>query len=217
MNEPAVRAVERWGLLAGVTGIVGNILLIALYALALPGLESFEWTGPANDVIGGIVSTGALIPVAFALRDLLGGGSLVHRMTSVAVLAMVTIVVLALLLVVNVTPFAAQGPGAGAAAVVMFVWVGVVGRAGAAGSTLPRGLARGAVTMGVAASLGALLVGVSLLLPQESIPQYLMGGAGLILVLPAWLAFPVWLIRLSNVLRVHLVTGLGQGFADQAT
>ena len=67
MNEQAVRAVERWGLLAGVTGQVGNVLLIALYVLALPGLETFEWTGPANDVIGGIVFTGALIPVAFAL------------------------------------------------------------------------------------------------------------------------------------------------------
>jgi hypothetical protein len=97
----------------------------------------------ANDVIRGIVSTGALIPVAFALRDLLGGGSSVHRMTPLAVLAMVTIVVLGLLLVVNVMPFAVQGPGADAAAVVMFVWVGVVGRAGAAAGTLPHGLARG--------------------------------------------------------------------------
>lgn len=217
MNEQAVRVVERWSLLAGVAGTVGNVLLIALYVVALPGLESYEWTGPANDVIGGIVSTGALIPVALALRDLLGGGSLVHRMTSLAVLAMVTIVVLALLLVVNVIPFAVQSAGAGAAAVVLFVWVGVVGRAGAAGGTLPRRLARWAETMGVAASLGALLVGVSLLLPQESVPQYLMGGAGLLLVVPAWLAFPVWLIRLSNVLRVHLVTRLGQGFVDHAT
>ncbi len=31
MNEQAIRTVERWGLLAGVTGAVANVLLIALY------------------------------------------------------------------------------------------------------------------------------------------------------------------------------------------
>jgi hypothetical protein len=127
-NAHAVRVVERWGLLAGVTGTVANVLLIALYALAVPGLESYEWTGPANDVIGGIVSTGALIPVAFALRDVVGDGTLMRRMTIAGVLAMTMIVVVSLLLVVKAIPFAIQGPVAGAAAVILFLWVGVVGR-----------------------------------------------------------------------------------------
>ena len=205
MNERAVRAIERWGLLAGVTGVVANLLLIALYALAVPGMEEYDWTGPANDVIGGIVSTLALIPVALALRQLLNGGTLLNLATGLVVLALLTIAALSLLLVTRVIPFEVQGPGAGAASVLLFVWVALVGRAGAGGE-LPRWSARWAMAIGIAAIAGALLVGVSLLLPAESTPQYVVGGAGLVLVVPAWLSFPVWLILLSNVLRAHVTT-----------
>lgn len=130
--------IERWGLLAGVTGVVANLRLIALFALALPGREAYDWTGPANDVIGGVVSTLAMIPVALALRELLGGGLLLNGATALAVLAMVTIAVLSLLLVAQVIPFPVQGAGAGAAGVLLFVWAGLVGRAGVSGG-LPRG------------------------------------------------------------------------------
>jgi hypothetical protein len=195
--------IERWGLVAGVTGMVANLLLIALYVLVLGlGLAAYEWTGPANDVIGGIVSTGATIPLAFALRDVVGRESLVGVMTRMVVFALGTIVVLSTLLVVDVIPFEVQGVAAGLAIQVMFVWVGVVGRAGARNGTLPPSMARWAIMMASAAVLGALVVG-SFLLPWASTAQYILASAGLLIGVPAYLAFPVWLIRMSNRLPAH--------------
>ena len=68
--DQAVRVVERWGLLAAVTGLVSNALLLGLYTVAQKN-SAYEWTGPANDVIGA-VSSGATIPVALALLTVLG-------------------------------------------------------------------------------------------------------------------------------------------------
>ena len=205
MDEPKVRVIERWGLVAGVTGVVANVLLIALYVLALGlELESYEWTGPANDVIGGMVSMTAMMPVAFALRDVVGAEPFLRRMTHLAVGSMALIVALSTLLVTDVIPFSVQGAGAGVAILVIFAWVAVVGRAAERAYALPRRLARRAVIIGVSALVGALLIAVSFVLPRESLPQYLVGGAGLLIGLPAYLYFPVWLILLSNRLRAHL-------------
>ncbi|MGH3712731.1 MAG: hypothetical protein ACRDT4_04620 [Micromonosporaceae bacterium] len=203
MDQPVVRAVERWGLLAGVTGVVANVLLIALYAVAIPGNHAYGWTGPANDVIGGIVSTGAMIPMAYALRRLAGGGRAVWVATHVAVAGMALLMVLSLLLVLRLIPFSVQGAGAVPAIVAMFAWLGLVGRAGLATGGLPRGLARWAVGMALAVGAGMVLVGISLLLPWGSIPQYVLGGAGLFCAAPAFLAYPVWLIVLSSRIRGH--------------
>ena len=56
----AVRTVDRWGLVAGVTGFLGNVLLVVLFTTPADG--PYAWTGPANDTIG-VVSTLAIIPV----------------------------------------------------------------------------------------------------------------------------------------------------------
>ncbi|MFH5823712.1 hypothetical protein [Georgenia sp. AZ-5] len=196
--------VERWGLLAGVTGVTGNLLLIALYAVALPGNHSFDWTGPANDVIGGIVSTGAMIPVALALRDLLPDGTGLRVATYAGVTAMGAIVVSSVLLVTDVIPFEVQVFVAVPAIIAMFAWVGVLGGVGTRTRVLPRGLARWATLMAAGALSGTALAGVALLLPRGSMEQYAIGGLGLLAGVPAYLAFPVWLIRLSGTLRSHL-------------
>jgi len=152
MTNRRIRVIERWGLVAGVTGVAANVLLIALYALALPDVGDFDWTGPANDVMGGIVSTG-------------------QRFRSAVVL--------------------------------MLGWTAVIGLAGATTRSLPPVLARLAVAIGVSGCLGMVLVGSSVLVPLESVVQY-VGGAGLLIGVPALLAFPIWLILLSNRLRGHL-------------
>src|SRR5687768_10250398 len=109
--DEAVRTVERWGLLAGVTGIVSNGLLLALYTVAQRN-SSFGWTGPANDVIGA-VSSGATIPVALALVTVLGETRALRLATRLATGAMALIVGLNLALVTGLIPFAVQGAGAG--------------------------------------------------------------------------------------------------------
>ena len=65
----AVRTVDRWGLVAGVTGVLGNVLLAVL--LTTPADGPYAWTGPANDVIG-VVSTLAIIPVVAGLLTVCG-------------------------------------------------------------------------------------------------------------------------------------------------
>jgi len=60
----AARTVDRWGLLAGVTGFLANVLLVVLFTTPADG--PYAWTGPANDTIG-VLSTLAMIPVAAGL------------------------------------------------------------------------------------------------------------------------------------------------------
>jgi hypothetical protein len=198
----AVRTVERWGLLAAVTGIVSNALLLALYTVA-PRNSSYEWTGPANDVIGA-VSSGATIPVALALITVLGETRALRLATWLAVGAMALIVALNLALVSGLIPFVVQGAGAGVAVLAMFGWVVVVGRTGRATGRLPGQLGRAAEVIGAAVLVATPLVGLSLLLPAGSVPQYVLGGAGLLLAGPGLAAFPVWLLLVSNRLRGHL-------------
>ena len=44
----AARTVDRWGLVAGVTGVLGNVLLAVLFTTPAGGPHA--WTGPASDV-----------------------------------------------------------------------------------------------------------------------------------------------------------------------
>lgn len=202
MNDRAVRVIERWGLVAGVTGVVANLLLIALYALALPGVGDYDWTGPANDVMG-VVSSAAIIPVAFALRDLVGGGALVRWLTMATAAALALTVVLSLLLVTDVIPFEAQAAGAIPVIVVLFVWLGLIGRAGAASEALPGWAARTAMAMSVLMVAGMAIGAGALALPWESAAQYIVFGAAAVIGAPGYLGFPVWLIVLSGRLRGH--------------
>jgi hypothetical protein len=200
--DEAVRTVERWGLLAAVTGIVSNGLLLALYTVAQRN-SGYEWTGPANDVIGA-VSSAATIPVALALVTVLGETRALRLATRLAIGGMALIVALSASLLAGLIPFAVSGAGAGIAVVAMFGWVITVGRAGRVTGRLPGRLARTAEVIGAAALAAAPLIGLSLLLPAGSIPQYLVGGAGLLLGVPAAAAFPIWLLLVSNRLRGHL-------------
>ena len=200
--DQAVRAVERWGLLAAVTGMVSDALLLALFTVAQRN-SAYEWTGPANDVIGA-VSTGATIPVALALLTVLGESRSLRIATRLAVLALGLIVGLSVALVMGVIPFSVQGAAAAISVPLMFAWVLIVGRTGQTTGQLPDRLARTAQLIGAAVLVATPLIGLSLLLPGESIPQYIVGGVGLVVVVPAFVGFPIWLLLLSNRLRGHL-------------
>jgi hypothetical protein len=187
MVDRQVRVIERWGLLAGVTGVAANVLLVALYlSFAFPMMWASGWTGPANDVVGGIVSTGATIPVALELGKLAGGRSLVRAATVLAV-AMAAIAVTSALLVVDLIAYERQVFVAIPAVAIMFIWTAVTGWSGVATRLLPSRLAQLAVAIGLAGSAGMMLATGSLLFG-----------------IPAFLTFPVWLIALSNRLRAHL-------------
>ena len=202
-----VLVIERWGLVSGITGVVANGLLVTLYAVALPGNDDYDWTGPANDVIGA-VSAGAMIPVACATYRLLGRGRTLRVATVLATCAMGSIVVLSFLLVTGVVPFAVQGTGAGIAVLFWFAWLYLVGRRGLETGRLPRRLARAAQLIGGAIPLAAPLAGLSFLLPAKSVPKYILSGAGLGIGVSAFLAYPIWLLLFSSRLRAHLQPSL---------
>lgn len=86
------------------TGLTGNVLLVGLYAVALPGNHAFDWTGPANDAIGGTVSTGAMIPVALALGVLVPDVPRLRVATCAGVMAMGAVVGSSVLLVGRAGP-----------------------------------------------------------------------------------------------------------------
>jgi hypothetical protein len=180
----------RWALIAGITGVAANLLLLAMFTIP----SSAGWTGPANDVIGGVISTAATIPVALAL----GRGLVITRF---AVAGMVVIMVLSVLLVAGVIPFAAQFAGIILPVEAMFAWVWVLGRSG----RLSRRLSRAAELIGIGATVGFPLVAASQLLPARSYAQIALGGLGVLLVAPAWFAFPVWLLGMAKSRARHLV------------
>jgi hypothetical protein len=198
--EERIRAVERWGLLSGVTGLVANGLLVGLYVSIGTGDQDFRWTGPANDVIGGIVSSSAGIPFVLALTDAVGGGPGLRTAARVAAVGQATIVGSSVLLVTDVLPFEVQVFVAIPAIATLFAWSAVLGRSG----LLPRRLGRVALAIGTGFGVGLGLTGLSLLLPSESLAQYAVGGTGLALGSVAFLAYPIWQLRLSHTLRRHL-------------
>ena len=102
----AARTVDRWGLLAGVTGFLANVLLVVLFTTPADG--PYAWTGPANDTVG-VLSTLAMIPVAAGLLSVCDdNGPGLGAITSAAIVAMVLMAAVAVLFILGLVPFAAD-------------------------------------------------------------------------------------------------------------
>jgi hypothetical protein len=198
-DEGAARQVERWALVAGVTGCTANGLLLALYTVALPGNHAYDWTGPANDVIGA-VSGLAMIPMVRGVRDLLGSPGRLPLLSGAVAVGAVATAAASGLLVTGRIEFPVQGVVGTGFAVTLLLWTGSAGRWGAATGALPPRLARAARTIARLGLAGFPLAAVGAALPRGSAAQYAVGGAGVGLVLAAYLAMPVWQILLSRAM-----------------
>lgn len=206
LDEDAARRVERWALVAGVTGCTANGLLLALYTVALPGNHGYDWTGPANDVIGA-VSGLAMIPMAYGVRDLLGGPGRLPLLTRAVSVGGVAMAVASGLLVTGLIEFPVQGVVGTGFATTLLLWTDSAGRWAAVSGALPRRLARAARLIAGLGYAGLPLAAVGAALPRGSVGQYAVGGAGVGLVLAAYLALPVWQIQLSRTLSRRPVAG----------
>ena len=195
----AVRTVDRWGLVAGVTGFLGNVLLVVLFTTPADG--PYAWTGPANDTIG-VVSTLTLIPVAAGLLAVCGNGPGLGAITSLAIVAMVVQAAVSLLFVLGLVPFAADVDSSYVGLAVIFGWVLAASRAGRASGRLPRQVANCGLALGAAGLAGAALLTASVPMPAHSLIWDITFGAGLLTGIPVAL-FPVWLIVLSYRLPGH--------------
>lgn len=189
--------VDRWALVAGVTGVVANGLLATLWAVAIPGNEAYEWTGPANDVVGA-VSTAATIPVVVGLTRHLDGPQHVVVLARATVAGAGLMILASGLLVTNVIPFSMQAVVAVPYIGVLFGWLWAAGRSARRSGRLPRRLAGWAEALGGLVVAALPLAGVAALLPQGSLAQYAVGGVALAGGLVGFAGQPVWLIALSH-------------------
>lgn len=196
-HEWASRRTERWALVAGVTGCTATGLLVALYTVALPGNADYEWTGPANDVIGA-ASVLATIPMALGVRDLLGRPGRLPGLTTVLIAGSTAMAGASALLVTGVIDLRVQVAVAVPFIVATAAWMRSAGRWGRLTRRLSRRLARSAEIIGGAALSGTAVMGAAALLPRGSIWQYMVGGAGLTVATGAYFALPVWQILLSR-------------------
>ena len=203
----AARTVDRWGLLAGVTGFLANVLLVVLFTTPADG--PYAWTGPANDTIG-VLSTLATIPVAAALLTVCDdNGPGLGAITSVAIVAMVMMAAVSMLFILGLVPFAADTDSAYIGLIFIFGWVFAASRAGRASGRLPGQVASWGVAIGASGLAGAAFLTASTPMPADSLIQGITFDAGLMTGIPVAL-YPVWLIVLSSRLPGHLADRAGR-------
>lgn len=196
-DEAARRRIERWALVAGVTGCTANALLLALWTVALPGNHDYDWTGPANDVVGA-VSAMAMIPMAIGVRDVLGRPGHLPLATQALIVGNCALTGASALLVLGLIRFEVQAVVAIPAIAAQFAWLGSAGRWGRRTGRLTRRLSRVAEISGAAVLVSLPLAAVAALAPARSPVQYLVGGVAATLGLSAFVAFPFWQIALSR-------------------
>lgn len=202
----AVRTVNRWGLLAGVTGFYGNVLLLVLFTTPADG--PWSWTGPASDTTG-IVSPLAMIPVAAALRTVCGGRRGLGAISSLAIVAMAGMAAVSMLFVLGGVSFAMSVDSSYVGLAFMFGWVFAAGLAGRTSGRLPRQISNCGAALGAAGLAGAvLLLAVPAPMPAYSLISDVALGAKVLLGIPVAL-YPVWLIVLSYRLPGHLADVVG--------
>jgi hypothetical protein len=201
----AVRTVDRWSLLAGVTGFLGNILLVILFTTPTDG--PYAWTGPANDIVG-VVSTLAMIPVAAGLLTVCGNRPGLGMITSLAIVVMVVIAAVAVLFILGRVPYTADADSFYIGLTFISGWLLAANRAGRTSGRLPRRVAHCGVARGAAVLAAAALAAASVPIPAYSLIHGITRGAALLAGGLAVLAYPVWLIVLSYRLPGHLADRL---------
>lgn len=181
---------RRGAVLSGVAGVIANVLLVLLYALASPlsaGPRPLAWLGAANDAVVA-VQFAAFPPVALALAHRLPQVRGVRLATAVGVAAMAATVVLQLLLVTRVLPFAVQFPAVSAVLVVVYLWLLTVSLVGHRTATLPRPVTRFGLLIGWSLPAGALIVAAGLLVPDPA--RWVLFVPGGVVGVLGWFALP---------------------------
>jgi hypothetical protein len=218
MRRRLFRRVAATGaMVGGVSGIVANLALMGFFALSRPwqpAASQWAWLGPANDVTGA-VSTAALIPVVVYLGRVLPRHRHLTFFGAASILGMAGLTVVAPLMLSGAVSLTSQFVVAGVSLPAMFGWLLVVNRQGRRAGVFPASLATFGERVGVAALVATGIAGVALLVPSGSVPQNVLLGVAAVVGLPAYLAFPVWPIRLARtVLTDAAATSPGMAMVE---
>lgn len=201
---PTRRSAARCALVSGSTGVVANAFLAGYFALAAPatGLPDgpFEWFGPANDIIGSL-SMAALIPVICYVRRRVPADRVLGGLSVAALVASGALAAAGPLLVAGAITLQAQFVVAGLGLPVIFGWLWRAGRAARRSGRLPARVARFGEVVGLAALVATGVAAVGVALPAGSAAQVVVLGAAALPGLPAYLAFPVWLVLAGRAWR----------------
>jgi hypothetical protein len=208
--KPGVNAVSRFAYAAGITGILANVSLIAMYVLL--GLQAgnpksytllgsaFHLTGSANDLLGSLL-TALMIPVALFLGKRLPRRRAVRFVQAAGLAAMALLSLGGPLLVLGVLSFGVATTIAVAALIFLILWILLVNRWLRRSHALPYRLARFGEFLGAGFLAGYVIFGLGLLLPWMSWPQLVVFGFGILVGLPGYLGIPVWFVFLGRYLR----------------
>jgi hypothetical protein len=211
-SKPGVRITSRFAYVAGASGILANLCLIALYVLL--GLQggspeegtlmgsAFHVAGSASDLLGSL-ATAFMIPVALYLGGRLPQRRAARLTQAAGLTAMAFLTVGGPLLVLGVLAFEVATPIAMAAWIVLSLWLFLVNRWLRLSAALPVRVARLGEYLGAGVLAGYVVVGLGLLLPWMSWPQLVVFGVGGFIGLPAWLGTPVWFVLLGRHLSQH--------------
>lgn len=197
-----LRRAAPWARAAGATGVLANALLVAFYTVEMGRRRVLPVSlGSANDIVGS-VSTATMVPVVLAVspdrwtRRLGLGATAVLTASGPA-------------LVLGLVPFAVQMPIASAAFEGLAAWVLLVSR-GQRG-VLPDDVTRLGVLSGGGVLVGGAVAGLGMLLPRGSFPRRALVAVGGAPGAVAWLAMPVWFLRLGRVPSTDGVVGTSSG------
>jgi hypothetical protein len=207
--ESDVIAVSRFAYAAGITGILANLSLIAMYVLlglqavnpedgTSPG-SAFHFTGSANDLLGSL-STALMIPVALFLGKSLPRRRAARFVQASGLAAMALFSLGGPLLFLGVLAFEVETTIAIAALVFLSLWMLQVNRWLRRSKAWPYRLARCGELLGAGFLAGYVIVGLGLLLPWMSWPQLVVFGVGILVGLPGYLGIPVWFVFLGRYL-----------------
>ncbi len=183
---------------AGIAGGAANGLLAGFFASRAAGFAPGEVLGPANDLVGSLACA-LMVPVAVGVRPLLPEGRAVVVVQTAVLTALGVLTVNGPLLVLGVVPFETSSAISIGAGMVLAGWLLTANRWMRRRGALRRSLARfgeliGATTLVAGAGAGLALA----LLPKGSTAQVvalvLAGVPGIL----AWLATPVWFLRLAS-------------------
>jgi hypothetical protein len=183
---------------AGIAGMAANGLLAGFFASRGAGIAQGEVLGPANDLVGSLACA-LMVPVAVAVRPLLPEGRAVVVTHTAVLTALGVLTVNGPLLVLGVVPFETSAAISIGAGMVLAGWLLAANRWMRRRGTLRRSLARLGELVGATTLVAGAGAGLSLaLLPKGSTAQVvglvLAGVPGIL----AWLATPVWFLRLAN-------------------